>query len=855
MVKRWLCLCLVLWTTGAGAAPLFPDVSDAHWASDAVAALASKGLVEGYPDGTFKGDRAASRWEVAMVVARLLAKMEQQHQTFASKAELDQIRQLALALREELDALGVRVTNLEEKVGRLDRRVSELERITFYGSVDARYVGQTFSNAGIGDNDDLRNGGGNASNVPFLNYHTVVGTGLAATRRPQLQGLIPVVDFKQGKALTNGSSFTMRTTLGLNLRVSDDLDAGAEFSAFASQGDTFVDAYWGVSAPWLSNLFTANATAGAGTQPLNHVPYTRMNLDKFWVYHKPSKTRLTLGEIVKSRMDALVYAGQPNLGVYGPRRWAGYGFDLQGQIDLTEPDRLEWELLGTRFGNGNTFLGTNYENYVLAGNLAYHFHQDAGKIQLNYARVAEEAAAGSALLVGLGGAGMNVAYGASPGWSIRQWVNPPGYFAGQRSLFEQLNSGQLAGGVLVPNTVDRRPIAGWNGAADNAIGLASGGGNFGPQSQDTYGLTGRYRWDFGEAAEAPSLTAFGEWGHSQYRPNRNSPYSASGDGLRVGVSANLLDDALELGLEYLSIDPDYNPAAWPGTALGARFPRTMNFTGVWHPHDFATYPHNREGVRLDGTWRFDQKRGSLWAKASFLDQKQTSLYDVRVLPGGAGNGAPTFAVLGFSPGFVDPIFYGYAHPNLYGAGSGNSFTTNLQPLEDPRGSENSYSLGASYHWTDPGVRLSGSYGYNDFVRRTSLSPGLGGDQNHVDIDVDVFNLEAQWDIDKQWKLTGGLDYTRSAGHLDPGGLYHSYAVATSSSTFDNLDSTQTSPYVSVDWAINDKSDWNLSLRRYDTTDGIDRQVRAGTALDAIGVTTHPFEWEGWQVSSEFRLRF
>ncbi|MGE0487711.1 MAG: S-layer homology domain-containing protein [Vulcanimicrobiota bacterium] len=56
------------------AAPLFPDVPDAHWGRDAVAALAAKGLVEGYPDGTFKGDRAASRWEVAMIVARLLAK-------------------------------------------------------------------------------------------------------------------------------------------------------------------------------------------------------------------------------------------------------------------------------------------------------------------------------------------------------------------------------------------------------------------------------------------------------------------------------------------------------------------------------------------------------------------------------------------------------------------------------------------------------------------------------------------------------------------------------------------------------------------------------------------------------------
>jgi hypothetical protein len=140
----------------AQAAPLFPDVKDDHWAKDAVAALAAKGLLEGYPDGTFKGDRAATRWEVAMIVARLLAKMEQANATFATKAELDDLRKLVNSLKDELDALGVRVTNLEEQVGRLDRRVTELERITFYGSVEARGSVGSFqigsSAGGIGNN-------------------------------------------------------------------------------------------------------------------------------------------------------------------------------------------------------------------------------------------------------------------------------------------------------------------------------------------------------------------------------------------------------------------------------------------------------------------------------------------------------------------------------------------------------------------------------------------------------------------------------------------------------------------------------------------------------------------------------
>jgi len=129
---------------------MFPDVPD-MWAKDAVAALAAKGILEGYPDGTFKGDRAATRYEVAMIVARLLAKMEQEHATFATKADLDELRKLVGQLREELDALGVRVQNLEDNVTKLDKRVTELERITFYGSLDTRFVSMRLQNNGLND--------------------------------------------------------------------------------------------------------------------------------------------------------------------------------------------------------------------------------------------------------------------------------------------------------------------------------------------------------------------------------------------------------------------------------------------------------------------------------------------------------------------------------------------------------------------------------------------------------------------------------------------------------------------------------------------------------------------------------
>lgn len=47
---------------------IFPDIPENHWAYEAVAAMAKNGLVQGYPDGTFKGDRSLTRYEFAQII-------------------------------------------------------------------------------------------------------------------------------------------------------------------------------------------------------------------------------------------------------------------------------------------------------------------------------------------------------------------------------------------------------------------------------------------------------------------------------------------------------------------------------------------------------------------------------------------------------------------------------------------------------------------------------------------------------------------------------------------------------------------------------------------------------------------
>ena len=89
-------------TASAYAANPFSDVPAGHWAYDAVNKLAAEGVVDGYSDGTYGGDKLMTRYEMAQIVAKAMAK----------GASVDK---LAAEFADELDSLGVRVANLEKK--------------------------------------------------------------------------------------------------------------------------------------------------------------------------------------------------------------------------------------------------------------------------------------------------------------------------------------------------------------------------------------------------------------------------------------------------------------------------------------------------------------------------------------------------------------------------------------------------------------------------------------------------------------------------------------------------------------------------------------------------------------------
>ena len=114
-------------TASAYAANPFSDVPAGHWAYDSINKLAAAGVIEGYGDTTFGGDKLMTRYEMAQIVAKAMAK----------GANVDK---LAAEFADELDNLGVRVANLEKKA----------DNVKVTG--EARYLYEDSSNDGNIDN-------------------------------------------------------------------------------------------------------------------------------------------------------------------------------------------------------------------------------------------------------------------------------------------------------------------------------------------------------------------------------------------------------------------------------------------------------------------------------------------------------------------------------------------------------------------------------------------------------------------------------------------------------------------------------------------------------------------------------
>ena len=135
-LKAAIAACFACAAVTVSAANPFTDVSADDWAYQAVASLSDEGVIDGYPDGTFRGDKHVTRYEIAQIVARLMAKEDT-----LNASQKETLAKLSSHYANELKDLGVRIAELEKKRGATDLitelRVQSIDRYdnVFKGNV------------------------------------------------------------------------------------------------------------------------------------------------------------------------------------------------------------------------------------------------------------------------------------------------------------------------------------------------------------------------------------------------------------------------------------------------------------------------------------------------------------------------------------------------------------------------------------------------------------------------------------------------------------------------------------------------------------------------------------------------
>ncbi|WP_455655262.1 S-layer homology domain-containing protein [Phascolarctobacterium sp.] len=192
MMKKSLVLAMAMAlgvTASAYAANPFSDVPAGHWAYDSVNKLAAAGIVDGYGNGTFGGDRLMTRYEMAQIVAKAMAK----------GANVDR---LAAEFADELDSLGVRVAALEKKADNVKITGNIRAHYADYkkgakdrnGSYGAKLRTRLFINGQINDNWSYT---GRVQNIQ--NFRNDSGDEKTDFNWAFVQGKVGAVDIRAGR--------------------------------------------------------------------------------------------------------------------------------------------------------------------------------------------------------------------------------------------------------------------------------------------------------------------------------------------------------------------------------------------------------------------------------------------------------------------------------------------------------------------------------------------------------------------------------------------------------------------------------------------------------------------------------
>lgn len=188
----------------AAQVPALTDVPAGHWAKDAIDRLVSRGIILGYPDGTFRGTHNLTRYEASIIIARLLDQINSGVVVAPQGDDLSVLQNAVQELSADLAALGVRVSDIEanavskDDFARLEARVDALGAAN--GNPEALAdLEARISGLGGGDYDALRSDVDDlASSITALNDLTVLLNQDILDLQDRVSNLEATQDFVKG---------------------------------------------------------------------------------------------------------------------------------------------------------------------------------------------------------------------------------------------------------------------------------------------------------------------------------------------------------------------------------------------------------------------------------------------------------------------------------------------------------------------------------------------------------------------------------------------------------------------------------------------------------------------------------
>ena len=662
MTKKFILLVLIclIFTCSYASADPFSDVPSDHWSYDAVQMLEEKGLVEGYPDGLFKGDRPMTRYEMAMVVARVVAKLEQIQASipeipdlsiYATKEDLELINKLLDEYNGELDALGVRVANVEESLAEISNRVAMQERIIinglFYGTFQSvgYYPGE--NNVASFGNANPNFGAGNAAGPAIINAN----------------------DPYQGLPLFEGTNNTNKLRLFVTAVIAPTVLAGCEFTAYSSFGDP------GVRDVSVTPQYNSLGSFMDGN--------FRATMSTLWFE--------TLGDInIKGTFGDYDYLdSKVSHNLFRPAL-TPYGFDLGVFYPLnglnfrgTLYENTNIELFMAR--NINSFGNYNYPALQTLTNRLYYFGEPAYQ-QSNPSWYPLATPFNN-------GAGASHVY-SYDSFAPGQYDNMAYGFHGGYDFNE--GKGHLeASYVNLYENITTNPSLAINQVA--------------PKGNKTFGFKGYYN------LLDNKLKIYGEFNQSRFTYNflDKTRDSYAGNFFEIGAAGEICE-GLTLDGKFIWVDANYNPVGYYNTMEIDYLDKHHLGWDPWKYGSnlylpmFSSYMPNRKGLNISADWNFgEEKQGLIYGDFTWQNQVEPTMIT---------NDENSFARYDFLTGtlMTDVAGNNFIGANIYG-NQDIIFTGN-----DPaRGNQWFMKLGGKYKFGD-NLHIWGSFNQYNFARDWEL---------------------------------------------------------------------------------------------------------------------------------------